>query len=64
MDAVTQSQKDASLSRTGSERLQNDNAHPSGGCNEQEKKGPTLGGKTHESGSRATIKGAREPLTV
>ena len=51
MDAVAQSQKDASLSHTGIERLQNDNAHPGGRSKDQESEEPTLGGKTCETGS-------------
>ncbi len=54
MDAVAQSQN-ASLSHTGIERLQNDNAHPGGRSKEQEPEEPTLGWKTCETGSEAMI---------
>ena len=64
MDAVAQSQKDASLSRTGIERLQNDNAHPTGGSIMQETEEPTLGWKTCETGSEATIECWHELLTL
>ena len=62
MDAVTQSQN-LSVAHTGIEQLQNDNAHPTGGSITQGKKEPTLGWKTHETGSGATIEGAREVRT-
>ena len=64
MDAVAQSQKDASLSHTGIERLQNDNAHPTGGWKDQEPEEPTLGGKTCETGSERMNECSAEPATV
>ena len=45
MDAVAQSQN-ASLSHTGIERLQNDNAHPGGRSKDQEPEEPTRDWKT------------------
>ena len=54
MDAVAQSQN-LSVAHTCIERLQNDNAHPGGRSKEQEPEEPTLGWKTCETGSEATI---------